>query len=233
MKSIRIFFALGILFLQSVVIAQAPELVNYQGRLMDSSGIPVADATYSMKFRIYDAETGDNLLPCGASGANCLWEETQTVATRKGIFNVLLGSVNPLNAPVFSSSNRWLGVTVGTDSEMIPRQRIASSPYALQGAGGGGFPAPAYDSGWVHLNQLESRTFVHNVGGDRNKYFVDLQARDYPGFGNRINIQGHGDATSQQNMFYYTGLTESQVTVTKGSNDLMIYEIRLRIWVTP
>ncbi|MFZ1600635.1 MAG: hypothetical protein WBB71_03620, partial [Candidatus Saccharimonas aalborgensis] len=35
-----------------------PYKLNFQGRLTDASGNPMAAGTYNMKFRIYDASSG-------------------------------------------------------------------------------------------------------------------------------------------------------------------------------
>ena len=126
-KSLAFFLIIG-----SFLYADVPNTVNYQGRLTDSSGNPVADGTYSMTFKIYNIESGDSGIPCGDEGANCLWEETQSVETKNGLFNAMLGSVNPVTATIFSEANRWLGITVESDSEMTPRQKFASSAYALK-----------------------------------------------------------------------------------------------------
>ena len=80
-------------------------LVNFQGRLTDSSGNPVTDGNYSIAFRIYDA----------LSGGSQKWFETQTVAVSGSVFSVLLGSVNPLEAVHFSGEPRYLEVQVGAD----------------------------------------------------------------------------------------------------------------------
>lgn len=55
--------------LMAVNAAAAPNLINYQGVLTDSTGAPVANATQAMTFRLYDAETAGTLL----------WEEGRTV----------------------------------------------------------------------------------------------------------------------------------------------------------
>jgi len=116
-----------------------PKFINYQGKLTNTGGTPL-NGTYSMIFTIYDAETG------GSSQ----WTETQTsVAVNKGIFNVILGSGadgnpettgdnNPISPSVFYSSQRWLGIKVGTDSEMTPRQKLTSVPYAYSADNLGG-----------------------------------------------------------------------------------------------
>lgn len=118
----------------------APSLVSYQGRLTDpTTGNPVADGDYSMTFKIYDAE----------SEGTEVWSETRTVAVSGGLFNVLLGSVNPLSASDFSGPDRWLEVKVGSDEPMTPRQRIASVPYALNADTVDGQEASAFQGKYV------------------------------------------------------------------------------------
>jgi len=67
-----------------------------------------------------------------------LWQETQQVDVANGLFNVILGSSNPLNLPF--DKPYWLGSTIGTDTELQPRTPLTSSPYSLnaQTAGGNG-----------------------------------------------------------------------------------------------
>jgi hypothetical protein len=99
-----------------------PSLMNYQGQLTDSSGNAVADGTYSVVFSIYNVASG---------GAN-LWTETQTVTSSKGLFNAILGTVNSLSnlAVANYGSDLWVGIKVGTDAEMTPRQQLLPSAYA-------------------------------------------------------------------------------------------------------
>jgi len=98
-----------------------PTLINYQGYLTDSSGTPI-NAILSITFAIYDA------------GATQLWTETQpSVSVSNGLFNVLLGSVSPINTSHLSGVT-YLGVRVGADAEMTPRQRLVSVAYALRAA---------------------------------------------------------------------------------------------------
>jgi len=72
------------------------QTVNYQARLMNSSGINVGDGTYSMKISIYSQ----------ASGGSHLWsasttEQTPTgtvqpieVEVKNGLFSILLGDIS-------------------------------------------------------------------------------------------------------------------------------------------
>lgn len=119
----RIFFVMLFLLVLhyslSAVYAEVPHLLNYQGRLTDATGKPLADGAQAITFRIYDAEAAGNLL----------WEETQSVTIQKGIFNVLLGSVTSLNLAF--DKPYFLEIKVGTEV-MSPRQRIASAGYAIR-----------------------------------------------------------------------------------------------------
>jgi hypothetical protein len=102
-----------------VVFAAVPQRINYQGYLTDSAGNPV-NGSVSVVFSIYGA----------ATGGTAIWTETQTVVVNNGSFNVQLGSVNSLPSP-FPGSPTYLGIKVGADPEMTPRQLLASAPYAL------------------------------------------------------------------------------------------------------
>ena len=99
-----------------------PQLVNYQGKVYQPSGAAVPDGAYKIAFSIYDVPTG----------GTAIWTETYDALQVKGsAFHVLLGSVNPIGASIFSGAERFLGVKLGTDPELSPRQKIASVPYAL------------------------------------------------------------------------------------------------------
>lgn len=114
---------------ETAVTAGAPPLVSYQGILTDSGGEPIS-GTVTLKFGVYAA----------ASGGGPLWEETQSdVPVSDGSFSVLLGSVQPLTTTLFADPTRYLQVSVdvsggGGSFTDLPRQQLASVPYALQAA---------------------------------------------------------------------------------------------------
>ena len=100
--------------------ADVPHLIAYQGRLTDSQGTP-REGSYSVTFRIYNAESGGTLR----------WQETHSnVTVTSGIFDILLGSVSPINLPF--NEQYYLAIQVGSDAEMTPRQQIASAGYAFK-----------------------------------------------------------------------------------------------------
>jgi hypothetical protein len=58
---------------------------------------------------------------------------SNSVSVSNGLFNVMLGSLTPIPQSVITgNSTLWLGVTVGTDSEMTPRAQVGSAPFAMQ-----------------------------------------------------------------------------------------------------
>jgi hypothetical protein len=93
--------------------ADAQTLISYQGTLTDPNGSPV-NTFVSMVFAIYDAPSVGNLK----------WgPETQSVLVSNGVFNVLLGSVTPID-PANLGSDLWLDIRVNGE-QLIPRESIA------------------------------------------------------------------------------------------------------------
>ena len=114
--------ALMLILAASLSLAQVPKTISYQGVLTDASGTVVPDGNYNLTFKLYDV----------ATGGTALWAEGQLVAVSKGIFNVILGSVAPLNLPF--NKPYYLGVTVGAGTELSPRMPLTSSGYSFRAA---------------------------------------------------------------------------------------------------
>ncbi len=117
--------AAAVLLLAVVAQAEIPQMVGYQGMVTDNSGNPVADGTYTMRFRIYTAETGGSLL----------WDSNnQSVTLAGGVFNVMLGeSPQPALGLAFDQ-DYWLLVTFA-GQDQTPRKRLGSVGYAYMASG--------------------------------------------------------------------------------------------------
>lgn len=101
-----------------------PQTISYQGVLTDAGGTVVQDGLFKLTFKIYDAHTAGNLL----------WTEVHSSAVvNNGVFNVILGSINPSTNPLNLAFDKpyWLGVTVGTGPELTPRIELTSSATSL------------------------------------------------------------------------------------------------------
>jgi len=154
----------GLVWLGGSALAQVPELLSYQGKLLDNMGAPVADGNFAMEFRFYDACSGGNLLLTDAQAA---------VATVDGIYNVLLGSgaliagVESDLVSVFSNHDLvCVGIQIESDSEMVPRQQIVSSGYAMRSA--------VADAGSQFANTVEPEDSVNWTGTHVFENRVDI-----------------------------------------------------------
>ena len=98
-----------------------PQLIAYQGKLTDSTGRPVDDGSYVMIFSLSADSTGSSF-----------WHETQTVETRGGLFNILLGSNAPISIDAMPQGGCYLGIRVLPSTQEFRRQRIVSVPFAFQ-----------------------------------------------------------------------------------------------------
>ena len=104
------------------VRAEIPQLITYQGRLVDSLGTPVADGKYDMSFALYDGETEtDPIWLC----------EDQAVAVEQGLFTFLLGDACALDPEAFlKRADLWLEIEVKGVGIYTPRIKLTSTPFA-------------------------------------------------------------------------------------------------------
>ncbi|MHC4599889.1 MAG: hypothetical protein ACYS47_12875 [Planctomycetota bacterium] len=125
LKWIRILGAFVLTLAAFGAVAQAqqvPREVNFQGRLSDSGGNPIASAV-SVTFSVYAVP----------SGGVALWTETQSVTPDgNGVYSVRLGAVNPIYPALGFDTAYWLGIQVGSDPEMVPRYAMGTAPYAFR-----------------------------------------------------------------------------------------------------
>lgn len=86
---------------------------GYEGSL-SKDGSPATDPV-SLTFKLYDDE----------EGVSEVWTETHAdVALTNGAFSVVVGSEFPLPGDTFAADDLWLGVTIGSSSELRPLQPI-------------------------------------------------------------------------------------------------------------
>lgn len=127
----------------NTVAQEVPKLLNYQGKLTDSSGKPLPDGPYGLSIRIWP-----NAMR--TSQESLIWgQEYANVPLVNGSFNLILGNgtalptENPLESDLgnaFNETNRFFGISItrGTNglpvagaTEILPRQQILSVPFAI------------------------------------------------------------------------------------------------------
>lgn len=162
-----------------------PYQMNFQGRLNDSTGAPMPNGTYNMKFRIYSASTGGTLL---WSEQRAVSASTGVTVTTGGLFSVQLGAVTSLPSNIFNSSSPlYLEIelptpgtaTCGTAScesytegPMGPRNPMVSSPFAinsdlLDGLDSSAFALASGGAGYIQNQNFSVQSAANFwIGGD-------------------------------------------------------------------
>jgi|GEM_PF-1910220 len=128
--------------------AVAPaNIITYQGRLLNDGGVPVADASLNMEFRLYD-----NL-----AGGTCLWSNSSTtcadsvaraVNLTDGLFTENLGDTVATYAAIADStftdnSGVYLEVEIAGET-LTPRKRITAAAYAINSQSLDGLDSSAF-----------------------------------------------------------------------------------------
>ena len=106
----------------SFAAAQTANTIVYQGKLTDAAGTAIS-ANTNVRFRIYT----------GPSGGTAQYDTTASLTPdNNGVFTVELG---PLSTTLMDGAKHYLGITVGADAEMTPRQVLTSAPSAHTACG--------------------------------------------------------------------------------------------------
>lgn len=124
----RLIVSVGVV-LAAPALAQVPNVLGYQGRLIKSDGTPEAGVV-AMTLALFDAPTGGAPLACDAG----------QVALNDGFYALLLGGLGncpgggqAISSTVFDGRDLYLELTVAGFA-LSPRQRIGSVAYALRAA---------------------------------------------------------------------------------------------------
>jgi hypothetical protein len=123
-----------LLLVSGQAFASIPEVVHYQGFLLDAAGesihcpLPVDDCPsgpVSIHFKFYEVPED----PAVAA----IWDEQHDgIAVSHGIFHVVLGEENPITTELLDRPALYLSLNVNAKGEVMPRQRFVSTAYAVR-----------------------------------------------------------------------------------------------------
>ena len=193
MKS-KVFVSAVILILAlpfSNVLAEVPQMINYQGKLTNTNGALIND-TVDVIFSIYNDSVG----PTPS------WSETLSVEVENGTFSVLLGNIHPIPYSLFDGTVKYLGIKVEDDPEMAPRREMVTSSYAFRSLEADTADyARAGTGGGLNCHDCDS-VFVNVVGPDsvlatsgKNAFTVKMSKSD-PIIGNTRGSYTYAKNTS-------------------------------------
>lgn len=159
MKKITFFFCVFMVAIATQSIAQAT--LSIQGVIKNSDGSAVDNGNYSLTFSLYNSD----------SGGSAIWSETQNnVPVTGGIYSALLGESEELTAAF--DETYFLGVSIDGGTELTPRARLTSSPYALALIGKSNKFA---SEGNVGIGTLDADEKLHVVGKGKFTEGLDVE----------------------------------------------------------
>ncbi len=180
--------------------------IPLQGRLTDASGRPL-DGSYVIRFRLYSA----------SSGGVVLCEDTDPVSVEQGLFT---SNIDGCSAYDVDGKALYLGVRVGTDPEMTPRQPIYPAPYAMSLRPGAQISATLPSNAIVHIENYGSsgrglRSYAMAETG--TNYGVVGASRSADGYGGYFynNNPGSGDGAG-----LWAQSTAGHAIVGSGGSDV-------------
>lgn len=115
-------------------LTRGSRTLSFQGRLTDSLGNPIITST-NVVFKLHTAASGGSQLYTSGTCA--------ITPDQDGILSTVIGEDcgAEIDSATFSENSEvFLGITVGSDSEMTPRQQIANVGYAVNAETLQGFP---------------------------------------------------------------------------------------------
>ena len=108
---------------QSASNKSIPNIIAFDGVLLDTDGYKVPDGSYDILFNFYDVP----------QGGSSLWSESHNgIKVKNGAFQILIGEVinsNPLELPF--NKKYYIGVQIDNKEETRERIEIISTLYSL------------------------------------------------------------------------------------------------------
>ncbi|MBU0662844.1 MAG: hypothetical protein ABH854_03490 [Candidatus Diapherotrites archaeon] len=194
MKPRLIFLALALILLTVSISALIPKYIRVQGLALDTDSQYIT-VPHNMTFKIYPQQSGGGEVYSEThSGAN-------TIPFTRGWFDTNIGMLTILDlnfrSSEFRPSQYFVGITIGTDSEMIPRLPIRSAPYCSS-------PATSYDlncTNCVNDNDLDNGLTIvtasdFNVTGTADIYNLNtttlaVGTANQPSIAGDVNVSGN------------------------------------------
>ncbi len=132
MRTVSILVGLLVTLVGSV--ATGPRLLPFQGHLSLADGRPVPDGSHLVRFALYDAPVGGELVWGG---------QVHRLSVNDGLVNTMLGTRSSLERVDFGST-LYLEITLDADSSgaidpadppLLPRQLVVPVPFAVAAGG--------------------------------------------------------------------------------------------------
>lgn len=188
--------------LDNLLIAQTPNLINYQGVAINSGGLPISNQTISIRARIRG----------GAEYGGIGYGEERLVTTDAGgLFDFQIGSAGATNVIGSMGNINWSGMSQFLQIEMDPAggtnytdmgsQQLAAVPYAFES---------------MHAN---SSTYAGSSTFAGSSTYTDSLSLPYTGNDNTIN------SFVVNNYYNGAGIAIKGTSFTNNANAIGVYGV--------
>ncbi len=210
-------FTIVCIFSSSIVEAQMPRTIAYQGVLANTNGTFIPDGNHFLKLTLYTT-------PLNGSS---VYTETQNVLVIKGIFNLVLGTVTPIPNSLSFDVPYFLGVAVDGGTEMSPRTALSAAPYSIfsQIANQANSLAPGATGAVTTLNGLSGDVTLEGLGSTsifKSGNKISISSSGGSGVGSGIqkfeSIDGTISVAFPSGPVTSVGLTDNTITGAKILN---------------
>lgn len=200
MRNITLLCAAALLLRALSLPAQVPDLMNYQGHLVTSSGTNIDDGNYDLTFRIFSADAGGT--------TNWGPQQFAGVPVVNGRFNLMLGPTDAANrklATAFSNDFAFLEIQIGVNSPIQPRQQILSTPFAFKAADSQNLAGTNWSALFNNGNPATGKIFVDRIPSGPGSF---LNADRLDGLESSLlwKLEGNSGATPNN----FLGTTDGQ-----------------------
>jgi len=187
-------------------VSTKSNFIPVQGRLTDPSGNPL-DGTFNVSFRIYSI----------SSGGTVLCEDlNNTVDVDNGLFTWYM---NMQGCQAFDGRQLYLGIQVGGDAEMSPRQYIDNVPYAYGLRPGAVISDTMGNDAILHIENwaIDGRGLrSYGMSQSGTNYGVVGASRSPDGFGGYFYNNGDGVALKAESL-------NGNAINASGENDITVH----------
>ena len=167
----------------------SPRILTFSGRLQDNYNNAMVVSETPVRMSIYNDEI--------ATGSSLLWQEVVEINTDpQGKFSAILGDNTSLSQNLFAQNQAlWLGVSVGNEPELTPRQPLAGVSLA------------------ANAQKLQGLNLITNPNHDTKNVVLALDSS-----GN-LTIDGDSEPTFQATGGKFKLMGETLIlSTTPGSN---------------
>ena len=201
---------LFLIVISSGIVAQVGGTLAFQGVLRDPTGTTVSDGYFDLTLNIYNSNTSTTIL---------YTETLASVVVSGGVFSVELGAGNTdqWKALPFDETY-YVGIQVDGGTEMSPRSKLTTSPYAMAVYGATNIVPNDGNVGFGTVTPTHGLHIISNSGTDILKLQNSSQET-------QIEVSEDGDMTIASNLILGDNDPDAGIVFPSGQKQVNPQEL--------